>query len=252
MIRTAAIMAAGWGRRLGTLTEYKPKAMLEIGSETLLGRSVRLLKEAGIRRIVIGTGYCGQVIEEFFAGDAAVHCVRMDRFRETSSMYTLYGLREVLDEDFLLLESDILYEGKALTYLLEQSEADIILASPNTSSGDEVYIETNDLGLLVNMSKDSRVLKNAAVELIGLVKMSRATYADMCTFAARHLAYHADFCYEGGLVEMGAQHDIKVARAKDLVWCEIDELNHLKRAEEIIWPAIAAKEKMQETGVAIL
>jgi len=250
MITTAAIMAAGWGRRLGELTEYTPKAMLEIGPETLLGRSVRLLKEVGVRRIVIGTGYCGQVIEEFFAGDPAVHCVRMDRFRDTNSMYTLYGLREALDDDFLLLESDILYEGRALSYLLDQPEADVVLASPNTDSGDEVYIETDDRGRLVNMSKDSRVLKNAVVELVGLVKVSRVTYADMCTFMARHLAYHDAMYYEGGLVEMAAQRDIKVANMPDLTWCEIDDLNHLKRAQETIWPALVAKEGLKEKSAA--
>ena len=67
MVTTAAILAAGWGSRLGELTEHTPKGLLEVGGKPLLQRSVEQLKAAGIERVVIGTGYCAHLIEEFFA-----------------------------------------------------------------------------------------------------------------------------------------------------------------------------------------
>jgi len=237
-------MAAGWGSRLGELTEYKPKALLEIGGETLLARSVRLLKSAGISRIIIGTGYCGHVIEEAMASDGAIACVRMDRYRDTNSMYTLRGMAVEITEDFLVLESDVLYEERAISHLLAQPEPDVLLGSGPTDSGDEVYIETDSQGRLVNMSKDKRILNNASAELVGIGKLSQKTYQAMCKFAERQVTFHPAMYYEEALIEMAWQRPISVARVDDLIWCEIDDLNHLQRAKHIIWPAIAAKEKV--------
>src|SRR3990167_3132966 len=108
MVKTAAILAAGWGSRLGELTEHTPKGLLEVGGKPLLQRSVEQLKAAGVEQIIIGTGYCAHVIEEFFADESAVECVRLNRYRDVQSMYTLRGLREKLSADFLLLEGDLL------------------------------------------------------------------------------------------------------------------------------------------------
>jgi 2-aminoethylphosphonate-pyruvate transaminase len=34
------------------------------------------------------------------------------------------------------------------------------------------------------------------------------------------------------------ENDIYVKKLKDIAWCEIDTLNHLKRAKEIIYPRL--------------
>src|SRR5688572_11526291 len=55
--RLAVILVAGVGSRLRPLTDDRPKALVDIGGETILGRTVRLLSEHGVTRIVLATGY---------------------------------------------------------------------------------------------------------------------------------------------------------------------------------------------------
>ena len=48
----AIIIAAGTGTRLGK----KPKALLEVNSQTILSRQISILKKMGIEEIVVITG----------------------------------------------------------------------------------------------------------------------------------------------------------------------------------------------------
>lgn len=62
----AMILAAGKGKRMQPLTKTVPKPMLEAGGKPLLQYHIEALVKAGIREIVINTGYLGEVIESRF------------------------------------------------------------------------------------------------------------------------------------------------------------------------------------------
>ena len=51
----AIILAAGMASRLRPLTDHKPKCLLEIGKQCLLGRAIEGLIFNGIREVVIVT-----------------------------------------------------------------------------------------------------------------------------------------------------------------------------------------------------
>jgi NDP-sugar pyrophosphorylase family protein len=67
----AVILAAGKGTRMGELTRAIPKPMLEVEGKPVLQRIVEGLRdEARIGEIFIVTGWCGDVIRDYF-GDGA-------------------------------------------------------------------------------------------------------------------------------------------------------------------------------------
>ncbi|HLD25506.1 MAG TPA: phosphocholine cytidylyltransferase family protein [Candidatus Andersenbacteria bacterium] len=248
MITTAAILAAGWGSRLKELTEYMPKGLVKVGGVPLLDRSVRLLKGAGMKRIVIGTGYWASMVEDYFAGDGVVQCVRVDRYRDVQSMYTLAGLRSILTDDFILLEGDVLYEPRALREILGSRQPDVILSSDLTQANDSVFIETDPAGHVQRMSKNKSDLRNAEHELVGISRISRSTYQWMCEYFERQSGFHADMYYEEGLVEAAAHRPITVHRVDGLIWCEIDNQEHLERAAVEIWPRLKSQEAVHATA----
>lgn len=63
MLRTAVILAAGRGTRMGALTAARPKPLLTVRGQSLIERIVRGFAAAGITRAVIVTGYLGAQIE---------------------------------------------------------------------------------------------------------------------------------------------------------------------------------------------
>ena len=56
-INTALILCAGYGKRLNPITLKKPKPLLKIKNATVLEKSINLIKELGINKIIINTFY---------------------------------------------------------------------------------------------------------------------------------------------------------------------------------------------------
>ena len=140
MIKTAVIMAAGMGTRFGEKTEIIPKGFILAGGIPMVERSVRTLKECGIERIIIGTGYHKEHYEALAQREESVECVFSSRYAETNSMYTLFNSREAIgNDDFLLLESDLVFEKRAITSLIECEAPDVTLITPVTKFQDQYY-----------------------------------------------------------------------------------------------------------------
>ena len=245
-MNTAVIVAAGLGSRLKDRTKLQPKGFLEVEGISLVERSIARLRQAGITRLVIGTGYLAEHYEALaarHAGTFAIETMRSDRFETTGSMYTLYNLRSRLDEDFLLLESDLLYEQRALTALLDDPRPDIILASGFTHSRDEVWLEVDARGQLINLGKDRATLGVIHGELVGISKLHRDTYRALCGVMAEALESTPKLDYEGALLRVArAGRSIPVSRIEDLAWCEIDDEDHLGRALRDVLPRIRASD----------
>lgn len=240
MIDTAAIVAAGFGSRLNDLTAAQPKGFLELGGRSLIERSIRSLLDFGIQHIVLGTGYCAEHYDALAEQFEQITTVRSDVYATTGSMYTLWNMRAEIERDFLLLESDLLYEPRALAELLAREHEDVVLASDATHSGDEVFIETDDTGHLVAMSKDRSQLSRIDAELVGITRISQATYRGMCALMEERLESQPKLDYEYALVHVGKQRPIEVLRVDGLAWCEIDDANHLHRAQTQILPRVEA------------
>jgi 2-aminoethylphosphonate-pyruvate transaminase len=243
MIKTAVILAAGMGSRLKEKTKDKPKGFLEVAGKALITMSVEKLLHCGIEEIICGTGYLSEHYENFALNHKNFHCVRNDIYASTGSMYTLYNMRNVIHSDFLLLESDLIYERRGLKMLIDDVNADCILASGETSSGDEVFIEADKSNHLVNMSKDKNKINNVFGELVGITKLSLQAYDLMCDFFAGSMASNIKMDYEYALVGISKQIMIPVKKIPDLIWSEIDDANHLQRTTELVYPKIREMEK---------
>jgi MurNAc alpha-1-phosphate uridylyltransferase len=103
------ILAAGRGERLRPLTDTLPKPLVEAGGETLLGRHLRRLGEAGFSDAVINVSHLGEAIVARFG--ASAHGVRIAWSREAEPLETAGGIahaRRLLGEaPFLLVNADI-------------------------------------------------------------------------------------------------------------------------------------------------
>ena len=243
-VRTAVILAAGLGSRLKDRTIEIPKGFLKIDGISMIERSIEKLIEAGICKIIIGTGYLSEHYDKLKERHVEITTCKSEKYAETGSMYTLYNLRHLVDGDFLLLESDLLYDKRGLEELIDDEYPDIILASGKTNSNDEVYIEADENSNLVNMSKITSELKHISGELVGISKISILTFEKMIDFAeSKFNQNEMDMHYEDDFVGISSLTPIKVKKIENYAWCEIDDEDHLNRALSHVYPNIVLAEQ---------
>lgn len=228
-------MAAGLGTRFGKMTESVPKGFVECGGISMVERSIRTLIGCGIERIIIGTGYLKEKYETLAERYPQIECVYSPRYAETNSMYTLYNTREAIgDDDFLLLESDLVFERRAITSLLECPEPDIMLITPVTKFQDQYYVEYGEGNRLTRCSTHEDEL-DAKGELVGIHKLSNRFYRAMCADYGQKVAELPKLGYEYQLLTMSQQiMKVYVLRVEGLKWYEIDDIDDLNYAEQNI------------------
>lgn len=171
----AVILAAGMASRLRPLTDTTPKSLLEIGGRSLLQRAMDGLLQNDIRQFIIVTGYRGTQIEEFLTQhypDVDFTFVYNTRYEQTNNIYSLWLTRPYIEgREMLLLDSDILFDPRIVTSLLQCSHADALALNRHELGEEEIKVITDDRGRVQEISKTCSITQ-AIGESIGIEKMS--------------------------------------------------------------------------------
>jgi NDP-sugar pyrophosphorylase family protein len=113
--RDALVLAAGRGTRMKSLTDEIPKGMLEVAGRPLLEWIVEAIRDAGISRLLVVTGYHADRIEDHF-GDGTGFGVeiryRRQEVRDGTARALLLGRADIGDRPFLLAWGDILTDRR--------------------------------------------------------------------------------------------------------------------------------------------
>jgi choline kinase len=240
-LRHAVILAAGMGTRLRSVVDDRPKGLIAFGGESLVGRSLRLLRGAGIGHVTLVAGFRAEAYQALAADTQNVQVIVNDRFDSTGSMASLaVALDALRGRDLLVLESDIVYESRALDRILESVERDATLVSGPTGAGDEVWVCAPG-GTLRAMSKTRDALPSAIGEFVGITRLSsesaEAMRAAFDRFTALH--GHARMDYEtGALVEVAGARRVAAHLMPDLCWGEIDDESQYARVASRVWPHV--------------
>ncbi len=229
----AVILAAGMGSRISQLTKEIPKGFIQINEEKLIERSLRLLINNNIKTIYIVTGYKKEHYEQLAKRFTNVITINNYKYSETGSFGSFLKIAKYVHNSFFLLESDLLYEENIIKELISDKRKNIIATSDHTNSGDEIYVN-DDNSILINMSKNKNFIGKNSSEFIGISKISYK----LLKYLVSNYSNEGLKEYEELLVMASKENDIYVKKLKDIAWCEIDTLNHLKRAKEIIYPRL--------------
>ena len=243
------------GIRLRNITGLLPKGLLEIGGKSLIYRSLECLKNEGISRAVVVTGFQDSLYHQHLQQNEDIpelEFIHSKQFEDTGSMHSLFVASNYLQEDFLLLESDLLYESRALPSVINFEGPDVVLAAGKTGSGDEVYIYGEKRAEKTSTITSGRIVRGkiAAIskkpfpdlsvqgELVGISKISLKLLNLMCDYHEAHLEFPCSRHYEECISDICSKTEIPFLRVGDLIWTEIDDQSHYDRALKEILPRL--------------
>jgi 2-aminoethylphosphonate-pyruvate transaminase len=236
VVTKAVILAAGMGLRMKAMGEEIPKGFIRLDERPIIEHSLRALTACGIDEIMIVTGYKGGYYENLKETYPEIRTVENARFARTGTMFSLGCAQDFIDADFILLESDLIYDPVAITGILNAPYRDCLLLSGSTNAGDEVYVAAVE-NRVTGISKNRDHIKSPAGEYIGIAKISKKLYERLIQIAGSNpkLSYDMD-C----LAQVSNEYPINYLRMEGLDWAEIDDLSQLERAQKV-WERIKGR-----------
>jgi len=124
------IIAAGQGSRLQEKGPSKPLTVL--AGAPILEHVIRAAREGGVREFFVVTGYRGQSVRQFLDQFSRQHHVRINHiinedWRMANGISVLKA-KELLDEQFLLLMADHLFDPQIVKDLIQVRRRDLVLS----------------------------------------------------------------------------------------------------------------------------
>ena len=119
----AIIIAAGRGKRMKDLTANSPKCLLEIDGKTIIQNALDHLRSLGVNDIAVVKGY---LQDKICLPDLTYYI--NDNYLQNNILTSLFYAEKELNDDVIILYSDIIFEKKVVEKLIE-SKHDISLVT---------------------------------------------------------------------------------------------------------------------------
>ncbi len=239
----ALILTAGYGRRMRPLTDDNHKTLLPIGNNLIINRILDSCIECDVTEFVIVTGYMAKELKVHILKNYSRYSfefIHNEVYAETNNIYSLALAFEeiVIDQDILLIESDLIFEPQILSNLINNPYPNVALLD-KYGTGMDGTVVTLDGDRIVNIIpphlQDANFSFADKYKTLNIYKFSQefsaSAFKKLLTYYAKVID---DNCYYelilGILIYM--QKELIHAELVDgLLWAEVDDPNDLRIAE---------------------
>ena len=253
----AIFLAAGMGRRLKELTSNATKCMVEVNGQTMIERSLHNLELLKcVDKIIFVIGYEGDKLREYVDSlgiDIPIEYIRNDIYDKTNNIYSLYLAKDkLMEDDTLLLESDLVYEEAVIRKLVENPYPSLVLVDKFESWMDGTCIKIDDDNNIISFLDKKRFDFSETGEYYKTVNL----YKFSKDFSIKHyVPFLEAYCKALGHNEYYEQvlkvitfldnPEIKACKLNGEKWYEIDDVQDLDIAETIFASKEQKLKKMQ-------
>ena len=251
----ALILAAGMGSRLGKYTKNNTKCMLEINGKTLIMHILEKLNNVGIKKLILVVGYKKENLINHVGykyKNIDIEYIENPIYYKTNNIYSLYLARQkLIEDDTILLESDLIFEEKILQRLLNDTR-------PSLAVVDKYQIWMD--GTAVTLAEDDSITGffgkkafkfedvNEYYKTVNIYKFSKhfSSKVYIPFLEAYSKAMGDNEYYESVLrvVTILENQELRALRLNGEKWYEIDDIHDKANAEIIFAPDAQTKLKL--------
>lgn len=238
------ILAAGLGSRLGELTKECTKCMVKINGITLIERMLRQLDRYGMDRIIIVTGYKGDILKDYVQNlriNTPVVFVDNSDYQHTNNIYSLWLTREFLEEmDSLVLESDMIFEDRVIEKMLAiDNGCGTFVARPRPwMDGSIVKLDKdNNIVYFVDDEEVKRIDPSYYHKIVSIYKFKKRYVSEKyMTYLNEYVKKNKDNnLYESLLkvIDLDVEKKIPAEILDEEQWYEINDIQDMDIAESM-------------------
>ena len=232
----AIILAAGRGSRMKSLTEQKPKCLVEVHGKSLLDWQLDALRMANIEDISIVTGYRREMLIR--SGLKEFH---NSRWAETNMVSSLECAKEWLQEGPCIISySDIFYHPTAIRSLVSSSEQLAVTYDPNWLDlwskrfhdplTDAESFRVRKKNILAEIGKKPKSVDDVQGQYMGLLRITPKGWAEIDRIRKELTLQQRDKMHMTGTLQMVIEAKRLTIHAVEYKgsWGEIDSEDDLK------------------------
>ncbi len=235
----AVILAAGMAKRLRPLTDERPKCLLTVGERTLLQRTVDGIIAAGINELVVVTGYRAEMIRQFLTShypQLTIHFIDNPDYPHNNNIFSLWLTRPFTEgKDFLLLDSDILFDPNIIPVVLG-CEGSALALNRHELGEEEIKVIVDNQNRVVEISKVCAI-DQAIGESVGIEKMTADYSAALFTELEQMIEREGliDIFYERAFERLIPQgHTFTIVDTTHFFSIELDTVEDFENAKRLI------------------
>ena len=235
----AVILSAGQGKRLLPLTADNPKCLLCIEGQSLIEWQIGELFKSGIDRVSVVTGYHADRVAHVLRTRYGADHVEV-RYNPTyawaDNLFSCWVARDDMNEDFLLLNGDTLFESAVLKRLMVAPVRPVTVVTHK-----KPYYDADDMKVtlqgdrLVNIGKQLSADKVDA-ESIGMIlfRQNGPKLFRRALERAMQDPSASQKWYLSVIDEMAQSMPVWTVEANGLHWCEVDFPADIRQARQVV------------------
>ncbi|MBD5493226.1 MAG: aminotransferase class I/II-fold pyridoxal phosphate-dependent enzyme [Lachnospiraceae bacterium] len=240
----AIILAAGMGKRLKELTKDNTKCMVQVNGISLIERMLAQLDALALDKIVIVIGYEGQKLKEYIASlnvVTPISYIENTIYDKTNNIYSLALAKEYLvEDDTLLLESDLIFEDSVLQMLLDDPRETLALVDKYESWMDGTCIKLGEDDSIMEFVPGKKFVFEDIPDYyktVNIYKFSRhfseTHYVPFLEAYSKALGDNEYYEQVLRVITMLDEPEIKARKLTGQLWYEIDDIQDLDIASSM-------------------
>ena len=240
MIDHAILLSAGQGSRLLPLTADQPKCLIDFSGRSLIAWQIEMLARGGVKRIDVVTGFKTDMVEEHLAGltwpGVRVECHFNPFFKVADNLGSCWILREMMRDDFLLLNGDTLVSEEIVRRVQQDSPWPIAVTVDvkDTYDSDDMKVARQPDGRLDRIDK-TLTAEQSNAESIGLLAFrgeGPALFRETVREAMRK-ADGVNHWYLKVIDSVARSGKVGTTAIEGMDWAEVDFLNDIEIATQL-------------------
>lgn len=236
-VTTALLLAAGTGSRLHPLTQDMPKCLTMVNGVPILDRLVDCLNQQGFKRLVVVTGHLENRIREFLgnrAGNMTIDYIFSPLYEVTNNIYSLWMAREIINEPFLLIESDLVFHASLLDDMLYPDRIAVARMQPWMNGSTVTVNQFNQVDAFQNSAVGSA--DKTRYKTVNIYSLSLSSWRGITERLDQYISTdRVNDYYEAVFAEMVADRclSLQAVYFDSMPWYEIDTIADLAKAEKL-------------------